>query len=37
MTLLGDYTSVYLAFLRQVDPTPVERIQELKARLRGPG
>ncbi len=37
MTMLADYTSVYLAFLRQVDPSPVERIQELKARLRGPG
>ncbi len=36
LTMLADYTSVYLAFLRQVDPFPVERIQELKARLRGP-
>jgi glucose/mannose-6-phosphate isomerase len=33
-TFLGDYTSVYLAFLRGVDPTPVQRIQELKQRLR---
>jgi len=37
ITMLADYTSVYLAFLRHVDPSPVERIQELKARLRGPG
>ncbi len=35
-TLLGDFTSVYLAILNGVDPTPVGRIQELKARLRAP-
>ena len=35
-TLLGDFTSVYLAFLHGVDPTAVGRIQELKARLRAP-
>lgn len=30
---LGDWTSVYLALLNGVDPTPVRPIQELKARL----
>lgn len=32
-THLGDYASVYLAFLNDVDPTPVERIEALKKRL----
>ncbi len=32
-THLGDYASVYLAFLNGVDPTPVERIDALKRRL----
>ncbi len=32
-THLGDYASVYLAFLNQVDPTPVERIEALKRGL----
>ena len=32
-TLLGDYASVYLAFLNGVDPTPVPEIQQLKERL----
>jgi glucose/mannose-6-phosphate isomerase len=31
----GDYVSVYLALLRSIDPSPVERIQSLKARLDG--
>lgn len=30
---LGDFTSVYLAVLRGIDPTPVAVIQKLKARL----
>jgi glucose/mannose-6-phosphate isomerase len=30
---LGDFTSVYLAILNGVDPTPVERIQLLKEKL----
>jgi glucose/mannose-6-phosphate isomerase len=30
---LGDFTSVYLAILNGVDPTPVERIQLLKKKL----
>jgi glucose/mannose-6-phosphate isomerase len=33
LVLLGDLTSVYLAVLRGVDPTPVEEIEGLKARL----
>ena len=32
-THLGDLASVYLAFLNGVDPTPVARIEVLKARL----
>jgi glucose/mannose-6-phosphate isomerase len=32
-TLIGDFTSVYLALLRGVDPTPVEVIARLKAEL----
>ncbi len=32
---LGDYVSFYLAMLNGVDPTPVERIEELKTRLAG--
>lgn len=30
---LGDYVSVYLALLRDVDPTPVSLIEQLKRRL----
>ena len=30
---LGDYTSVYLALLRGVDPTPVEPIEKLKKKM----
>jgi len=32
--LLGDFTSVYLALLNGVDPTPVEKIDYLKSRLQ---
>ena len=32
-TSLGDYASVYLAFLYDVDPTPVEVIETLKRAL----
>ena len=32
--LLGDFTSVYLALLYGVDPTPVEKIDFLKGRLQ---
>jgi glucose/mannose-6-phosphate isomerase len=34
LILLGDYASVYLAFLNNEDPTPVEAIEELKNRLK---
>jgi glucose/mannose-6-phosphate isomerase len=34
---LGDYVSFYLALLYGVDPTPVQALQDLKARLAGPG
>ena len=34
LVLIGDLTSVYLAYLRGVDPTPVEAIAALKQRLR---
>jgi glucose/mannose-6-phosphate isomerase len=34
-THLGDFASVYLAFLNGVDPTPVERIEALKRHLSG--
>ncbi len=33
---LGDWTSYYLALARGVDPTPVDAISELKARLATP-
>jgi glucose/mannose-6-phosphate isomerase len=32
--ILGDFVSVYLAFLNGADPTPVENIDTLKRRLR---
>ncbi|MFN3346365.1 MAG: bifunctional phosphoglucose/phosphomannose isomerase [Candidatus Bipolaricaulaceae bacterium] len=32
----GDWVSFYLALLNGVDPTPVQPIQELKRRLKGP-
>ena len=31
---IGDFTSVYLAFLRDVDPTPVKTINYLKDTLK---
>lgn len=34
LILLGDFTSVYLAILRGVDPSPVPVLSELKERLR---
>ena len=35
MMLLGDFTSVYLAYLNEVDPTPVKKIDALKKSLVG--
>jgi glucose/mannose-6-phosphate isomerase len=35
LVLIGDLTSVYLAYLRGVDPTPIEAITALKQRMRG--
>ena len=32
--ILGDFTSVYLAYLNGVDPTPVANIDLLKERLK---
>jgi glucose/mannose-6-phosphate isomerase len=42
LVVLGDWTSLYLAVLAGVDPTPIEKIDRLKAALaaaggRGPG
>lgn len=37
LVLLGDYVSLYLALLRNVDPGPVEIIQRLKERLATTG
>jgi glucose/mannose-6-phosphate isomerase len=37
LCLLGDAVSVYLAFLRGVDPTPIEAIARIKAALEGEG
>ena len=34
LVYLGDWVSLYLAHLNQVDPTPVQRIAELKVRLK---
>lgn len=34
---IGDFTSVYLALLRGVDPTPVETISLLKAKMKQSG
>lgn len=34
---IGDFTSVYLAYLRKVDPTPVKTISLLKAKLEQNG
>ena len=33
-TYVGDYTTLYLAFLRGMDPAPVEMIEDLKNALR---
>ena len=35
LVMLGDLTSVHLAYARELDPTPVEAIDRLKARLAG--
>jgi glucose/mannose-6-phosphate isomerase len=35
MMLLGDFASVYLAYLNDVDPTPVKKIDALKKELAG--
>jgi glucose/mannose-6-phosphate isomerase len=35
MMLLGDFVSVYLAYLNGVDPTPVKKIDTLKKQLAG--
>jgi glucose/mannose-6-phosphate isomerase len=35
LVYIGDLTSVYLAYLRGVDPTPIEAITALKRRMRG--
>jgi len=35
LVFIGDLTSVYLAYLRGVDPTPIEAITALKRRMRG--
>jgi hypothetical protein len=32
--ILGDFASVYLAYLNGVDPTPISVIDHLKDRLR---
>ncbi len=37
LVLLGDYVSLYLAYLRQVDPGPVAMIDRLKDRLASTG
>jgi glucose/mannose-6-phosphate isomerase len=34
LVYLGDWVSLYLAYLDQTDPSPVRRIAELKARLK---
>lgn len=34
LVALGDYVSIYLAFLRQLDPTPVDAIRALKQRMQ---
>jgi hypothetical protein len=35
--LAGDFTSVYLAILRSVDPTPVNTISLLKQKMKQSG
>jgi glucose/mannose-6-phosphate isomerase len=34
MMILGDFVSVYLAYLNGVDPTPISNIDYVKERLR---
>ena len=34
LMLLGDFISCYLAVLREIDPTPVVAIEELKNELK---
>lgn len=34
LVLLGDLTSIYLAYLRGVDPTPIHAIEDVKRRVR---
>ena len=34
---IGDFTSVYLAILRKIDPTPVKTIASLKTQVRRTG
>ena len=31
---VGDFTSIYLALLRGIDPTPIEVIKEMKKKLQ---
>jgi hypothetical protein len=31
---VGDFTSVYLAILRNIDPTPVETINKIKEEMK---
>ncbi len=33
LTYLGDFVSIYLAFLQGLDPTPIEVIQNLKSEM----
>ena len=35
--LVGDFTSVYLAYLRNVDPTPVETVETMKKKIEQNG
>ncbi|MEM1592058.1 MAG: bifunctional phosphoglucose/phosphomannose isomerase [Candidatus Bathyarchaeia archaeon] len=35
--IIGDFTSVYLAILRGIDPTPVETIERLKEKMASTG
>lgn len=37
LVVLGDWVSLYLAVLAGVDPTPIAKIDRLKAALSGPG
>ena len=35
--MMGDAVSVYLAYLRGVDPTPIDAIARIKRALEGEG